>query len=677
MTTDDQRLARSVLCLAVCLFARTAPAAEPVSRTQPPVSATFSIVAVDPETGICGAAVASKYPAVGKVVPYVRAGVGAFCTQHYHVPEWGPRALDLLAEGRRPQGVIDELLRNDQRPGQRQLAVIDMTGRAAVHNPIDAPPGSRYWGAMTGRYYCCQGNTLAGREVITAMGRAYEETDGSLADRLMAALIAGDCAGGDHRGRLAAGIRVAKEGVEGDWLALDIDDSDDAVVELARAYSALKHDAKGDWTGGLEPFKDPCPGRPRVIVETDAGGDPDDEQSLVRFLLYANELDVEAIIANRAQAREGENRNPERTGLGIVQRLVEAYSECVPRLKQHDPRYPTSEELLARVVPGYADRDEGVRRVIEAVDANDRRPVWFLNWGTDDGSAPSCLKRALDQVLAERGAEKYARFKSKLRLSSADKFGPHTREIEPPFALWVDTFRPEVDGKRWYHRFSELTATAGGFDLERDCLRDHGPLGALYPTNTTHRQKEGDTMTFLYLVPTGMNDPEYPAWGSWAGRHGIRDDEAGRNYYFANQRDAWNGTTHRDNTLARWAADLQRDFQARLDWCVQPVRGANHPPRVVLSGPRVRRLTPGAPLRLSAAETSDPDGDRLTFAWEVYPEPGRGDVPLTLESADQPEANASAPEGSQGEVHVLLTVRDDGAPPLARYARVVLVVGAP
>ena len=95
----------------------------------------------------------------------------------------------------------------------------------------------------------------------------------------------------------------------------------------------------------------PANERLRVIVETDAGGDPDDEQSLVRFLLYCNEWDVEGIICNRAQARDGENRNSERTGLGIVQRLVKAYGECYPNLVQHDPRYPKPELLLQRTVP--------------------------------------------------------------------------------------------------------------------------------------------------------------------------------------------------------------------------------------------------------------------------------------------------------------------------------------
>src|SRR4029077_18074308 len=96
--------------------------------------------------------------------------------------------------------VLGELLRDDPQREERQLAIIDMQGRAANRNPAKADGGSCYWGGRSGRYYACQGNTLTGREVIVAMAKAYEETKGSLADRLMAALVAGDCAGGDHRG---------------------------------------------------------------------------------------------------------------------------------------------------------------------------------------------------------------------------------------------------------------------------------------------------------------------------------------------------------------------------------------------------------------------------------------------------------------------------------------------
>jgi len=238
---------------------RRLPFATTETMDEKRITATFSIVAADPETGECGAAVASKYPAVGKVVPYVRAGVGAFCTQHWHNPKWGERALDLLEAEKAPEEVLAELLRDDPQREQRQLAIIDMAGRVANHNPSQAGKGSLYWAATSGRFYSCQGNTLVGRDVIVAMSKAYEETEGSLADRLMTALIAGDRAGGDHRGRLAAGIRVAKRGVEGHWLELYVHESDNAVMDLAREYAEMEHAAKGKWRGGKLPFKYPCP----------------------------------------------------------------------------------------------------------------------------------------------------------------------------------------------------------------------------------------------------------------------------------------------------------------------------------------------------------------------------------------------------------------------------------
>ena len=214
--------------------------ATPPPETQDGVSATFSIVAVDPGTGDCGAAVASKYPAVGRVVPYVRAGVGAFCTQHWHNPKWGERALDLLASGKLPEDVLGELLRDDVNKDKRQLLLIDMEGRAVVRNPANPDlPGGIWWGSMAGRHFACAGNTLAGRDVVVAMAKAFEETAGSLADRLMAALVAGDRAGGDHRGRLAAGLRVARKGVDGLLLDLQVEKSDAAVEELRRLYEAL------------------------------------------------------------------------------------------------------------------------------------------------------------------------------------------------------------------------------------------------------------------------------------------------------------------------------------------------------------------------------------------------------------------------------------------------------
>lgn len=413
--------------------------------------------------------------------------------------------------------------------------------------------------------------------------------------------------------------------------------------------------------------------RLRVMVETDAGGDPDDEQSLVRFLLYCNEWDVEAIIANRAEARPGENRNLERTGLGIIRRTISAYGECYPNLVKHDARYPKPGLLLSRTVPGYDNTEDGVRLIEAAVDAPDPRPIWFMNWGTDNGSATSCLKRALDKALREGDRDRYAKFKNRLRLSSADKFGEHTTNTAPAFPLWIDTFRPELDRKRWYHRFSALTATAGGFDVVRDVLTQHGPLGALYPTNTTHWQKEGDTMTFLYLVPTGMNDPEQPSWGSWSGRYGPMENAKGRRYFWANQVDAWNGVTNRDNTLSRWAEHLQNDFRARLDWCVKDFAEANHPPIVRLADGAERFARSGETIVLDASGSTDPDGQRLRFEWIHYPEPGGDGREVKIDNSQSSRATARLPDTkTSATIHFVLIATDTGTPPLTRYARVIV-----
>lgn len=431
--------------------------------------------------------------------------------------------------------------------------------------------------------------------------------------------------------------------------------------------------------------------RLRVLIETDAGGDPDDEQSLVRFLLYTNEWDVEGIIANRPVARDGENLNPERTGHGVVTRLVKAYGECFPKLKQHDPRYPEPDELLKRTVAGYGDREDGVELILKVVDREDPRPVWYADWGSDRGSDVN-MKRALDRVLKERGPEGYAKFKSRLRIVGYDQFGDHTTKIEPPFPFWVNTFQPPVDGKRWYHRFSGITGTAGGFDIGRDLLSDHGPLAEKYPTNTTHPQKEGDTMTFLYLVPTGMNDPDQPMWGSWAGRYGRHEDFPALQAYWANQPDQWNGSRHRDNSLIRWAAHLQNDFKARLDWCVQDRSGANHPPVARLEVKSLQQNASalgsveqgiiridgksGEKLSVDAGRSSDPDRDDLKYEWIYYPEAGgyRG-PPAKVEEPGQAMTQITLPTvESASELHFVLAATDSGEPPLTRYCRLIVDV---
>ena len=429
-------------------------------------------------------------------------------------------------------------------------------------------------------------------------------------------------------------------------------------------------------------FAENSTGKLRLIVETDAGGDPDDEQSLVRFLLYANEWDLEGIIATRPKTRE-DNPNPRPDGLSICRRFLEAYREVFPTLSTHAPGYPDPDSLWQRTVAGYDGVDDGVELIIRAVDSPDPRPVWFSNWGTDGGTESS-LKRALDRVLDQRGPDGYARFKDKIRLCSDDKFGAHTGRIAPDWKLWVYTKMPDMDGGRWYHRFSPLTARAGGFDIERDVRKGHGPLGPLYAVTdgvTGQPQKEGDTPEFLYLIPNGLSDLEHPEWGGWAGRYGVRNDpevKPNPNWYWPNVRDSLDGTYSRDNTLKRWAAHLQNDFKARMDWCVNDYESANHPPDVTLRGESSTNTLyidakPGETLEFSTKGSKDPDGNDLNYFWFVYREAGTYPGSVKIENCRSESIKLTVPaDAINTTIHVVLICTDDGEPALTRYRRAVL-----
>jgi hypothetical protein len=238
-----------------------------------------------------------------------------------------------------------------------------------------------------------------------------------------------------------------------------------------------------------------------------------------------------------------------------------------------------------------------------------------------------------------------------------------------------------MDGVRWYHRFSQLTAKAGGFDIERDVRMNHGPLGALYPTNTTHPQKEGDTMMILYVLPTGMNDPNEPTWGGWAGRHGLNPEYAGKPYYWANQLDAWNGKANRDNTLLRWAAQLQNDFKARMDWCVtSDYSQANHAPIAVLNGDETKRILridakSGETVMLNSRGSRDDGHEECSSTWSIYPEAGtfRGEIELKPTSGSSTAFVAPAVTEPQS-VHVILQVQNHGTPTLVASRRAVITI---
>lgn len=222
------------------------------AKTEQEPIATFSIVARDPATGELGVAVASRFFAVGSVVPWAKAGVGAVATQSFANTSFGWRGLDLLEKGATPEQAMDILLTNDDHPERRQVGIVAANGASATYSG----DGCNAWaGGRHGENYACQGNILTGEDVVVAMEEAFLNTAGTLAERLYAALLAGDSKGGDSRGKQSAALLVVKEGAGyGGYTdrAIDIrvDDHAEPFKELGRllGMAQLNYSWNEAWT---------------------------------------------------------------------------------------------------------------------------------------------------------------------------------------------------------------------------------------------------------------------------------------------------------------------------------------------------------------------------------------------------------------------------------------------
>jgi len=244
---------RSSVVAGLTLAAAALPAGH--ATAEPPAPATFSIVAADPEAGEVGVAVASRFFAVGSVVPWARAGVGAVATQANANTTYGPRGLELLARRVTPQEALTVMLRADEGRDRRQVGVVGADGASATWSG----PGCTAWaGGRHGPGYAVQGNILTGEDVVAAMERRFLETAGRpLAERLLEALVAGDAAGGDSRGHQSAALLVARDrggynGFTDRAVDVRVDDHADPLGELGRLTRlALVNDS---WNRGWTAF---------------------------------------------------------------------------------------------------------------------------------------------------------------------------------------------------------------------------------------------------------------------------------------------------------------------------------------------------------------------------------------------------------------------------------------
>jgi hypothetical protein len=444
--------------------------------------------------------------------------------------------------------------------------------------------------------------------------------------------------------------------------------------------------------------------KPRVIATSD--GEIDDQCSMVRFLLYANEWDIEGIITSSSQYHwHGHNW----AGDDWVKPYLDAYAEVYPNLVMHDPAYPSPEYLQEHTFLGNVEAEgemdsitpgsEQIAKVL--LDESNDRPVWIQAWG-----GTNTIARAL-KTIEEEQPEKMAEVANKIRF----------------FFIWEQDSTYQAYIRPHWGKFEILTIICDQFDaiayqwdmvlpadkqkyftgewMKPHILEGHGPLCALYQAKENGDfRSEGDSPSFIHEIGTGLRSTEFPGYGGWGGRYvKVRENtwldpvpDSGYRYPEGRwySRTAWGRCYLRDEypenqdlmreyfkPISRWTDALQNDFASRADWCVKTYEDANHPPVVRISGALDLQAEPGAVVKLSAEGSSDPDGDELVYRWWQYREAGSFKDTVEIRDASKPDASFTVPrEAGRGEtIHIICEVTDNGTPPLTRYRRIIVSVG--
>jgi hypothetical protein len=442
--------------------------------------------------------------------------------------------------------------------------------------------------------------------------------------------------------------------------------------------------------------------RPRVLVTTD--GEIDDRCSMVRFLLYANEWDVEGIILSSSQYHWEGSRVW--AGKAWVDPFLDAYAKVHPNLIKHDPRYPTAEHLRARTFVGNIKREgemdeitPGSQRIVEVLlDGSDPRAIWVQGWG-----GTNTIARAL-KTIQERHPDRMTEVARKLRLYLIwEQDETYQSYIRPQWGrLGITTIISDqfiALGYEGWRRANprELERYFSAEWMQRNILQDRGALLALYEAHDDGRfRSEGDSPAFLHVIPNGLRSAESPDWGGWGGRFvRVRENtwldpvlEPGYQYPEGRwyTRSAWGRERlkreiQNDRELTaylepqwRWIDVIQNDFAARADWCVKDFKNANHPPVPHVAGPLDRTVRPGETVKL-AANATDPDGHQLSYRWWHYADADSAQSIVTIANAASPDrASFVVPNEPGRTVHIILEVTDDGTPPLTRYQRLVFSI---
>lgn len=433
----------------------------------------------------------------------------------------------------------------------------------------------------------------------------------------------------------------------------------------------------------------------RVVVLTDIGGDLDDEQSFTRFLMYADQFDIEGLLATSIRIFPKDARRPV-DGEPQPHYLVEwinAYAQVRKNLMKHSEGWPEPDALLGMIKKGRITMRDGPFNIrtgiaeensthlplidilgegkdteaslhlIDVVDRDDPRPVWISIWG---GSIE--LAQALWKVKNERSKEELNKFISKLRVYAwghQDASGLWILENFPDLIYMVSTggilytADPTLHNEEW---------------LNTNIRYNHGPLGAMCPVRKG-MLGEADSETYLGLIPNGLSNMEHPNWGGWGGRLNLVSGS--KTQWIDLEANLIPETL--GFTICRWAPEFQNDYQARMDWCVKEFNETNHPPIPVLNGDNSLQAVeimakPGNRIALNAKGSYDLDKkDTLSYEWRIYPEAGNYKGQINIRNANKNMASLKIPKDALGtNFHVLLVLKDNGTPQLTRYRRLVI-----
>lgn len=418
--------------------------------------------------------------------------------------------------------------------------------------------------------------------------------------------------------------------------------------------------------------------KPRVIATTD--GEIDDKQSMIRFLLYSCDYDVAGIIEVNSKYQKSGHSDSK----WIQEELIK-YNAVLPNLLKHNPNYPSASYLASVMRVGNENIDdlyvtpdkmtttntEGEKLMIQVLLDDDPRPVHIGCWGGANTIA-SALWRLKYSGQYSKAQFDYAVSKVRIYCILYQDGGCQWIEdnikeayIAKSYGLlgtWdyrnIDKRSKNPEDVKTY-----LTSTW----LNAHVKTGHGLLGEATPQTWV---SEGDTPSFMNFVDNGLEAHADYSLGGWGGR--FAKDSASTKPNFESDLNVADDSIVMYKSYWRWLIDIQNDFQARMDWCVQPeFKGANHPPKAVVFGSNAQTATAGSTVNLNAAGTFDPDGNELSFSWWQYYDVDNCSEKVIINDSASKSASFVVPNESGKEVHIILEVSDNGHPTLKGYQRII------